>query len=46
MDNEPEETIRVLTWLLAELTWKFNEHRHNGGGEWGTGWGPVLPHWK
>ena len=40
------EALRVAIWLLAELTWKFDHHRHDGGGPYGTAWGPVLPHWK
>lgn len=38
-------TLRVLTWLHAELAWKFNEHRHQGP-YGGTNWGPIMPHWK
>lgn len=37
--------VYVLTWLHAELQWKFNEHRHNVTG-CSTDWGPTLPHWK
>lgn len=36
----------MTAWCVAELAWKFQEHGHNGGGDWGTEWGPRLPHWK
>lgn len=37
---------RILVWLHAELTWKFNEHRHNARRQYSTDWGPIMPHWK
>lgn len=40
MSDDPNliEVIRVLVWLHAELSWKFNEHRHHVSGA-STGWG-------
>lgn len=43
---DPVGAIQILTWLLAELTWKFNEHRHDTSNGHGTNWGPIMPHWK
>lgn len=46
MTDDVSDAIRVMAWLHAELAWKFNEHKHGGGGEYGTDWGPIMPHWK
>lgn len=38
--------LKVITWCLAELRWRYDNHGHdcNGGG-YGTSWGPKIPHW-
>ena len=31
---ELQEQVKLLTWLLAEQTWKFHYHHHNDGRPW------------
>jgi len=31
---ELQEQVKLLTWLLAEQTWKSDHHHHNDGRPW------------